>query len=68
VFVFSKDVGFLIYKLRRVITTQLDIYFHLWNNGTPHWEREKRAWEIEQEKEWTRVMSRGKKQNLKKHS
>jgi hypothetical protein len=60
-FVFSKDVGFLIYKLRRVITTQLDIYFHLWNNGSPHWEREKRAWEIEQKKEWTRVMSRAKK-------
>jgi len=49
--VFSKDVGFFVYKLRRVITNMFDIYFHLWNNGTPHWEREKHAWEIEQEKE-----------------
>lgn len=48
--VFSKHVGFHIYKLRRVITSTFDIYFHLWNNGVPHWECEKRAWEIEQEK------------------
>jgi hypothetical protein len=34
--VFSKEVGFQIYKLRRVITSQFDIYFYLWNNGTPH--------------------------------
>jgi hypothetical protein len=53
--VFSKEVGFHIYKLRRVISSSFDCYFHLWNNGTPHWEREKLAWELEQEKEWTEV-------------
>jgi hypothetical protein len=47
----SKHVGFLVYKLRRVISSSFDVYFHLWNNGTPHWEKEKRVWEIEQEKE-----------------
>jgi len=26
------------------------------NNGTSHWEREKHAWEEEQEKEWTKVV------------
>jgi len=53
--VFSKEVGFHIYKLHRVTTSSFDCYFHLWNDGTPHWEREKRAWEIEQEKKWTEV-------------
>ena len=43
-----------------------DAYFHLWNNGTPHWEREKRAWEIEQEKEWTEVLSKSSKREAKK--
>lgn len=64
--VFSKDVGFAIYKLRRVITSMFDVYFHLWNNGTPHWEREKRAWEIEQEKEWTKILSKSSKREAKK--
>jgi hypothetical protein len=56
--VFSKEVGFHIYKLRRVISSSFDCYFHLWNNGTPHWEREKLAWELEQEKEWTEIRNK----------
>ena len=56
--VFSKKVGFFVYQKRIITTPTFDLYFHLWNNGTPHWEREKRAWEIEQEKEWTLVHSR----------
>jgi hypothetical protein len=59
--VFSKEVGFQIYKKRRVITSSFDIYFHLWSNGTPHWEKEKRDWEIEQYKERTKVLSRAEK-------
>jgi len=61
----SKHVSFLIYKLRRVISSSFDVYFHLWNNGTAHWEREKRAWEIEQEKEWTTVLSKSAKRQAK---
>lgn len=34
--VFSKQVGFHIYKLWRITTSSFDCYFHLWNNGTPH--------------------------------
>lgn len=39
-----KYVGFEVYELRRFIGKPFDIYFHLWNNGVPHWgrEREKR--------------------------
>ena len=48
------------------MTSTFDIYFHLWNNGTPHWEKGKRAWKIELENEWTRVMSKNEKRALKK--
>jgi hypothetical protein len=61
-----KQVGFHVYRLRRVISSQLDVYFHLWNNGTPHWEREKRLWEEEQEKEWFTVLSKSTKRLIKK--
>jgi hypothetical protein len=64
--VFSKEVGFFIYRLRRITTSYFDLYFHLWNNGTPHWEREKRAWELEQAKEWTLIMSKSAKREEKK--
>lgn len=38
----SKVVGIMVYDLRRVIGKVFDVYFHLWSNGAPHWEREKR--------------------------
>jgi hypothetical protein len=63
--VFSKAVGFQVYNLKRVISSCFDVYFHLWNNGTPHWEREKRAWELEQEKEWSAVLSKRSKKAAK---
>lgn len=64
----SKQVGFWIYRLWRVISSCFDVYFHLWNNGTPHWEREKRAWEEEQEREWTKVLSKQTKKAAKNSS
>jgi hypothetical protein len=66
--VFPKDVGLQISKLRRVITNSFDIYFHIWRNGTTNWAKEKRAWEIEQEKEWTYVLSKKTKKSLKKQA
>ena len=61
-----KQVGFHVYHLRRVITSQFDIYFHLWSNGTPNWEREKRLWEEEQEREWSTVLYKSTKKSIKK--
>jgi hypothetical protein len=52
-----KAVGFAIYKLRRFIGSSIDVYFHLWSNGAPHWEREKRLWEVEEAKKWSKVIS-----------
>lgn len=41
------------------------MFLHLWNNGTPHRKREKRAWEIEQEKKWSTVLSKSAKRQAK---
>jgi hypothetical protein len=61
-------VGFAIYKLRRFIGTSFDVYFHLWSNGAPHWEREKRLWEAEEAKRWKKAMSRNQKRLMYKSS
>jgi hypothetical protein len=54
----SKAVGFFVYALRRVIGSSFDVYFHLWSNGFPHWENEKRIWEMEEAKKWQEVRSK----------
>jgi hypothetical protein len=56
-----KAVGFAIYKLRRFVGKAFDVYFHLWSNGAPHWEREKRIWEAEEAKKWSLVLSKKQK-------
>jgi hypothetical protein len=56
-----KAVGFHVYALRRFIGESFDVYFHLWNNGFSHWEREKRLWEQEEAEKWTMVLSKGQK-------
>jgi len=63
-----KAVGFHVYSLRRFIAETFDVYFHLWNHGVPHWEREKRLWEEEEAKKWTLVLSKCQKRNAKSQS
>ena len=41
----SKEVGFMVYNLKRFIGDCFYVYFFLWSNGAPHWEREKFLWE-----------------------
>lgn len=60
-----KSVGFSVYELRRFTGRSFDIYFHLWSNGVPHWEREKRLWEEEEAKKWTEVLSKAQKKTVK---
>lgn len=53
-----KAVGFAVYELRRFIGKSFDVYFHLWSNAVPHWERENRLKEEEEEeKKWTKILS-----------
>jgi hypothetical protein len=61
-------VGFKVFDLRRFIGRSFDIYFHLWSNGAPHWEREKRLWEQAEELRWSKVLSKSQRKNLKKKS
>lgn len=54
-------MGLHVYDLRRFVDNHFDVYFQLCHNGTPHWEREKRLWEEEQEQEWTIILSNRQK-------
>lgn len=60
-----KSVGFEIYELQRFIGRSFDLYFHLWSNGVPHWEREKCLWEEEEAKKWTYVLFEAQRKSNK---
>lgn len=57
----NKAVGFHVYSLRRFIADHFDAYFHLWRDGSANWEKEKRPWELEQQRHWTEVINKHKK-------
>ncbi|CAO2141198.1 unnamed protein product [Urochloa humidicola] len=59
--VFSKNVGLMIYKLKSFACRSFAIFFSLWGNGGPNWQKEYRLWLLEQEAEWTHVTRNKKK-------
>lgn len=51
--VFSKDVGFMIYRLKSFSCKLFKDFFHLCGSGGPDWKRDFARWQAEQEAEWT---------------
>lgn len=62
----SKAVGLRVLGLRRVTTKHFDVFFHLWRDGGSDWQREHRAWEQEEENQWT-LVTRKKAKKAAKH-
>lgn len=54
----SKNVGFMVHKLKSFICKSFAIFFFLWSGGGPNWRREFELWCAEQDAEWTVVGSR----------
>ena len=63
-----KAVGFMICELKRVVTDQFDIYFHLWRDGGAHWVREEKQWIAEENQSWTEVSYAKKKKKMRNNS
>jgi hypothetical protein len=55
----SKQVGFAICALKRIISDHFDVYFHLWRDGGggENWIKEWRKWQ-EEDQSWQLVMRR----------
>lgn len=66
--IFSKDVGFLVYRLHKFICDSFTILFSLWGSGGPNWEREFLIRDTEEEVNWTTVSRSHKKKTEKKTS
>uniref|UniRef100_K3XRJ6 Uncharacterized protein n=1 Tax=Setaria italica TaxID=4555 RepID=K3XRJ6_SETIT len=56
----SKQVGFMVCDLKRIITDHFDVYFHLWCDGGASWVCEAR-WYREEAQSWNEVSYKKKK-------
>uniref|UniRef100_A0ACD5XZP2 Uncharacterized protein n=1 Tax=Avena sativa TaxID=4498 RepID=A0ACD5XZP2_AVESA len=56
--VYSKAVGFMIYKLRFFECPEFKCYFSLWGYGGPNWIKESSDWFHEQDLDWTLISRR----------
>lgn len=56
----SKQVGLMIYRIKKVSTSIFNMHFALWHNGGPDHILEKRRWDQEQHEEW-HLVTRSKK-------
>jgi hypothetical protein len=61
---FSKAVGFLIYRHKSYKCSIFSVFFDLWGNGGPNWLREHRLWLSEEEASWTHVSSKSHKKSF----
>jgi hypothetical protein len=52
----------MICELKRVISEQFDIYFHLWRDGGANWIREEKQWLQEEEQSWKKLAIRKDRQ------
>ena len=53
--VYSKAIGFFIYKLRSYECAQFICFFHLWGSGGPNWIHEESLYYKELDAEWTTI-------------
>lgn len=49
---FSKDIGFMIYRLHSFKCKSIDMFFALWGDGAPNWRPELVNWSYEEEAKW----------------
>jgi hypothetical protein len=63
----TKHVGFAVTKLKRIISDQFDVYFHLWRDGGANWFREWSKWQQEEDASWQQVSRRHWKPKKLKH-
>jgi hypothetical protein len=63
----TKHVGFAVTELKRIISDQFDVYFHLWRDGGANWFREWSKWQQEEDASWQQVSRRHRKPKKLKH-
>jgi hypothetical protein len=54
----SKEVAFHIFNLKSFSCDNYKIFFSLWGNGGAHWNSEYKKYLLEEEQEWTTVLSK----------
>jgi hypothetical protein len=63
----TKQVGFAVSELKRIISDHFDVYFHLWRDGGANWYREWNKWQEEENASWQHVSRRHSKTKVLKH-
>lgn len=59
----SKNVGFLIYRVKSYVCASFAVFFSLWGSGGPDWKKNLDLWVREQEDEWTVYRSKSSRRS-----
>lgn len=62
--VFSKNVGFMVYRLKKFICDSFSIFFALWSNDGPDWRRDFSIWSDEEDAKWITVSKSHQKKSF----